>query len=246
MRTDFQQFYVPPSKVHNNTFTLEGDEFRHAAKVLRKQIGDEISAVDGEGLLYHGSIRELSKDRLVVDIVETVREAGEPAMKLVIALASLKGGHFDLVIEKGVEIGVAAFQPMITDRIIAKPESKTERWRKKALTAMKQSGRSRCPHIFEPAGFRAVIENHNYDQVLIAHEAVNPADSTDLAKLKNVSSVLLLVGPEGGFTDGELEFAVKNGAAPMSLGRRRLRAETAALVAATMVLSAAGELGARF
>jgi 16S rRNA (uracil1498-N3)-methyltransferase len=244
MRTDFQQFYVQPANVQNESFILDGDEFRHAAKVLRKQQGDKISAVDGQGVLYHGKIRELEKDRLVADIFDTAPGVGEPATKVIIALAALKGGHFDLVIEKGVEIGVSAFQAMITDRVIAKRDTKTDRWRKKALTAMKQCGRSRCPDIFPPTDFKSVFINHKADRVFIAHEDVNPESGSHFDFDSKTSSVLVLIGPEGGFTDAEFEYAQQNGAIPLSLGPRRLRAETAAIIAATKVLAAAGELGA--
>ncbi len=131
MRTDFQQFYVDPDHVQGKTFYLDGDEYRHAVKALRKQKGDAISAVDGRGRLYHGAIREGHKDRIIVDIAQTLREIGEAKLNLVVAQATLKGGHFDLVVEKGTEIGVGAFQPMLTDHVIARAEARTQRWQKR-------------------------------------------------------------------------------------------------------------------
>lgn len=242
--SDFQHFYVDPEHVQGNQYFLDGDEYRHAVKVMRKQTGDDISAVDGLGRLYHGTISEILRDRAVVQISRTVKNFGECRIKLVLAPAGLKRGHIDLVIEKGVEIGVAAFQPMITTRTISRPEKKSERWQKKAITAVKQCGRSKCPQIYPPRDFQTVIRDNNCEVALIAHEDVDADESFPLTDAAQALSVLLLIGPEGGFTDKEFEFALEAGVKPVSLGTRRLRAETAALVAATKVLAAAGELGA--
>jgi len=242
MRTDFQQFYVPPEQVGAETFFLSGDEHHHASRVLRKQVGDVISAVDGMGSLYEGRIHEMRRDQTVVEIMQMNKNVGEPKLRLVLAQAALKGGHFDLVIEKGVEIGVFAFQPMITDRVIARPE-KSDRWRKKAIGAMKQCGRSYCPDVYDPVDFSSLFENNESDLLLIAHEEINPEVNDALDRLDGAATVTVFIGPEGGFTDAEIRFALDQGAHPISLGPRRLRAETAAIVAATKVLSAAGEMG---
>lgn len=241
--SDFQHFYVAPENIQGNQYFLDGDEYRHAVKVMRKHAGDDISAVDGRGRLYHGKISEIFKDRAVVNITEIVQNFGECRLKLVLALAGLKGGHFDLVIEKGVEIGVAAFQPMITARTIARLEKKIERRQKKVIAAVKQCGRSKCPPIYPLRDFKSVIRTHQCEAALIAHEHVAPDDSFPLAHVDQASSIMILIGPEGGFTAEEFEFAFEAGVKPISLGVRRLRAETAALVAATKVLTAARELG---
>ncbi len=242
MRTDFQQFFVDPDHVQGDVFYLDGDEYRHAVKVLRKQEGDAISAVDGRGRLYHGAVREVHKDRIIVHIVETIRDIGEAKLNLIVAQAALKGAHFDLVVEKGTEIGVAAFQPMITDHVIVKADARTDRWRKKALTAMKQCGRSRCPRIYEPMDFESVVQQRRCDVAFIAHEDVD-LESVAIRLPDKSSSAIVFIGPEGGFTNSEYQFALKKGVTPLNLGPRRLRAETAALVAATKILAATGALG---
>lgn len=242
MRTDFQQFYVKPENVRSDHFVVDGDEFKHAVKVLRKQTGDSLAAVDGKGRLYSGTIRSIEKAQLTVSLGHSADNVGEPRLKVTLAQAVLKGSHFDWVIEKGTEIGVSAFQPLITKRSVVQPGSRLSRYQLKALAAMKQCGRSRCPIVYEAAAFAQVLEHLMVDYIFIAHEQIaSPAFHN--VDLRNASQVLVCIGPEGGFTEQEFDLALQSGAIPLHLGPRRLRSETAALVACTRILDDAGELG---
>lgn len=243
MRTDFQQFYVAPEHVRGDVFYLVDDEAKHAAKVLRKQVGDMLEAIDGCGFLYQGKIQQIEKNRIVVSIEKSLENVGEPRLKLTIAQAVPKGNHFDLVIEKGTEIGVSAFLPILTERSIIDPASRTERWQHKVQAAAKQCGRSRFPDVREPITFNELLESHEFDVLFIAHQPVeNEADDVR-KKVRESLHVAVLIGPEGGFTNNEVERACEAGCLPLYLGSRRLRSETAGLVAACKILSAAGELG---
>ncbi|MBN1465878.1 16S rRNA (uracil(1498)-N(3))-methyltransferase [candidate division KSB1 bacterium] len=239
---DFQQFYVEPDNISTHVFRLTGDECRHAIKVLRKKRGDALSAIDGCGRLLHGIIERIERDQVVVSIERIEENVGEPRIKLTIAQAIPKGHYFDLVVEKGTEIGVSAFQPITTARSIVEPTSRIERWQKKALAATKQCGRSRCPTVASPLPFDAFLQRDQCDLAFIAHEAAEQAGPSPLA-LQGLRAITLYIGPEGGFTATEIERAKEFRVVPIHLGSRRLRSETAALVAATKILHAAGELG---
>lgn len=235
MRTDFEQFYVSTEHVQRDIFFLVDDEYRHAVKVLRKRVGQTLAAIDGGGRLYEGVIQHIEKDRAIVSIESIQHNIGEANVHLTIMQAVPKGHHFDLVIEKGTEIGVAAFLPILTERSIVDPSSRLERWRHKARAATKQCGRSRCPEIKSPLKFQAALEAEKYDKIFIAHQA-QEQNPEDLYKLvRDCSRIAVFIGPEGGFTDSEFQQAAAVGAIPVNLGKRRLKSETAALVAACKI-----------
>jgi 16S rRNA (uracil1498-N3)-methyltransferase len=240
--TDFQHFFVDPVDVHDDFLSIVGDEFHHAVKVLRRKVGDMLTAVDGQGAVYTGIVERFEKNALVLRIIGREFGVGEPRLRLTVAQAVPKGGHFDLVVEKGTEIGVAVFQPMISERSIVDPESRTERWRHKVQTAMKQCGRSVCPEIRRTRPFAELLQEQLAEVAFIAHEDVNDEPSSSCERLRTAGSAVVFIGPEGGFSDGEFLAAVGSGVTPISLGPRRLRSETAALVAAVKILNFAGEL----
>ncbi len=243
MRSDFQQFYVKPENVRSDHFVLDGDEYKHATKVLRKHPGDSLSAVDGKGRLYSGVILNIEKNQLTVSLQDVADNVGEPRLKLTLAQAVPKGSSVDWVVEKGTEMGVSAFLPILSQRSIVQPDSRLTRYQLKALTAMKQCGRSRWPIVHEPVRFSELFKRAGYDYVFIAHEKAAPGYRLQTLEFQNESQVLVCIGPEGGFTDDEFDMAVNAGAMPLYLGPRRLRSETAALVACMQILSIAGELG---
>jgi 16S rRNA (uracil1498-N3)-methyltransferase len=240
--TDFQHFYVDPVNVHGDMLTIVGEEFHYAVKVLRKKVGEALVAVNGKGAAYSGIVERLEKNALVLRIISREFGVGEPRLRLTLAQAVPKGSHFDLVVEKGTEIGVSLFQPMISERSIIDPEARAERWRHKAMVAMKQCGRSACPEIRRTQPFADLLREQSAEVKFIAHEDVEDAPSAAWEHLRTAGSVIVFIGPEGGFSDREFQSAVECGAAPISLGPRRLRSETAALVAAMKILAFVGEL----
>ena len=241
-RAHFQQFYVNPENVYKNHFILNGEEFNHAVKVLRKNPGDSLSAVDGRGFLYEGKIQSIENKSLKVVIINKEENVGEPELFLTLAQAVPKGAGFDYVVEKGTEIGLSAIQPIITARSIVNPGNRIPRWKNKALTAMKQCGRSRCPDIYEPLDFETALKNFQRELLIIAHESYDNDPEDIILKIRHASGVTFFIGPEGGFTEQEFKLALDMGALPMNLGPRRLRSDTAGLVGSVKILSAAGEL----
>lgn len=237
-------FYAPPEKFTAAFVELTGDEHHHLSRVLHHKIGDRVTVVDGAGnAAVDGEI--IFSDRAVTRIkIHVIKhKLGEPAVHLTLAQAVPKGARFDWVVEKATEIGVSAFIPLISEHSEVNPGSgKTERWRRLALAAMKQSCRSIWPDVNEPTPFFELCQTiKNFDLAILAHPTENDI-LKDLASQVMPQKVLLMVGPEGGFTEEEIEFAQKSGCKLLSLGPRRLRSETAGLVAATKVLAAFGQL----
>lgn len=238
-------FYAPPAQIVNDQIELTGDEHIHCAKVLRKVAGDRLTIVDGEGRAFDGEIRAVEKQRTLIKILSRREAVGEPIARLTLAQAVPKSNRFDWLVEKGTEIGISEFIPLRCERseTIASA-SKCKRWQRLALAAMKQSCRSVLPAIESEKSFDEIcMAAAKYDFAMLAH----PDRTESLQKilipyrLRPIRG-LILIGPEGGFTEAELETACAGGIPFFSLGPRRLRAESAGLTAAIAVFSALGEL----
>lgn len=230
-------FFASPSLFENGVVRLPDDEARHAVRVLRHQPGDEIVVVDGAGGRYRVRLTETDKRSAVGEVVAIEREVGEPAYRLCIGLGTLKNANrFETFAEKAVELGVAEIVPLLTERT-ERMSLKPQRMQNILLAAMKQSGRSRVPTLTEPRPFMEMV-SETADLRVLCHESADPQASIPrvLSAAEDASHIIALVGPEGGFSGAEVVAAEDVGWTVASLGPRRLRAETAAIVAATAVM----------
>lgn len=224
--------------------TLPVDEVRHASKVLRKSAGDEIVAVDGVGGWYRIVLDHVDTRSAGGHIIERREGVGEPPYELTLAVAVLKNrSRFETFLEKSVELGVSIIVPLITART-EKERIREQRSENILTSALKQCGRSRLPEFKDPVtleDFLKIQSKRESPSVkLICHEragaefAVNDA----LRESHGIGRITALVGPEGGFTDDEVATASTAEYRLVSLGKRRLRTETAAIsVAAAVMLS---------
>lgn len=241
-------FYVRPQDVGEEFLFLQKEEIHYLVHVHRKKVGDRFLAVDGQGTAYECLLYEMRKDFLRAKIVKKHRRLGEPVCQLSLGFALPKKERFGWVIEKGTELGISKFIPILTKRSVVNEKSaKPDRWARIALAAMKQCGRSFLPSIEPIEYFEVLCENSSsYGLKLIAHEKTSSQNLTtifnNLSHLGIIESGILLIGPEGGFTNEEVEKALDLGFHAFRLGPRRLRAETAAIVAAALVLDKMGEL----
>jgi 16S rRNA (uracil1498-N3)-methyltransferase len=232
--------------------TLSADEARHARNVLRLQPGDEVYVFDGAGKEFRCTVREFVRDGAVLDVLEGV-EPGRPEspLDLTLAIALLKGEKFDLVVQKAAELGAARLVPIITARADvrirtdADAKRKVARWQRIALEAAKQCGRARLMGIAEPVEFKAVIDctAHPKDLRMMFAERNGKtlADATHDAQ-SGSQKVFSLIGPEGGWTDEEIELARECGWQIVTLGGRTLRAETAAIAIVALLQHRFGDL----
>ncbi len=232
-------FFAPPANFTGEFVTIVEDELHHLTRVLHHKVGDRITVVDGAGVAAVDSeILEINREFARVRILKKVRGYGEPYMRLTLAQAVPKGSRFDWVIEKATEIGVSEFIPLLCERgEVEAGEGKTERWRRLALAATKQSCRAFWPVVHAPLTFEALcMQSREYNLSLLAHEGSDEV-LLRLAETTPPRKVLIAIGPEGGFTEAELTHAKDSNFQFMSLGPRRLRSDTAGIVAVTKLLT---------
>jgi 16S rRNA (uracil1498-N3)-methyltransferase len=232
-------FVIPADDVFDSSLVIRGEELKHLSRVLRKKVGERIFVTDGNDRMYEAVIRAIHHDEAECEIVQARHGVNEPKVQVTLAVSLLKNpARFDFLVEKATELGVRTIVPMMCKRTIPHHE-KHERLQKIVVAAVKQSGRSYVPRLLMLTSFEAVISNaHSHDVSLIAHEATEQSHhiGTVLKHHPDIASALVVVGPEGGFTDEELALASGSGCVPISLGSRRLRAETAALIAVSTVV----------
>ena len=244
-------FYTSPEKIGKESLTIEGEEARHILSVLRHGSGDVIDVVDGRGTKYKVEIEEISRDFLEGKILSRTYRENEPDCRLTLAQAVCKQEKMDFLIEKATEIGVSSIIPILTERSLVRVsgtlrrKTKIDRWRRLAIAAMKQSLRTVLPEIDEIIEFEELlVRSKDFDLCLIAtldEESRNLGECTQLKQ--GLKKVLLIVGPEAGFTHDELSAAKSQGAVPVSLGPRRLRTETAGIIFSSLVLHRLDDLG---
>jgi 16S rRNA (uracil1498-N3)-methyltransferase len=225
-------FYTPPRLITAPEAIIEGDEFTHLTHVMRKKVGEEIMIVDGAGNAYRTQIADLSKRAARCTIRQHVLQLHEPATEATLAIGILKNpSRFDFLVEKATELGATHIVPLLTERTIPR-HAKTDRWQKIALAAMKQSERCVLPTIHPLTLLGDFLRTATAEQKFIAHEQANTPLDVDV----HAASVAVCIGPEGGFTEGEIAEASGNGFQTITLGVRRLRTETAGIVALSRMI----------
>lgn len=232
--------------------TLAADEAQHMRGVLRLKPGDEVFVFDGVGREYLCRIDSLRRDAALLSVLEEVEAASpESALDLTLALALLKGEKFDLAVQKATELGVMKIVPVTTKlsdirlRDERDAEKRTARWRRIALEAAKQSGRARLPDIEEPQPFDSLLEDVAEDgdqRALMFVERGGSSLAQSLYASTGPQSLTALVGPEGGWTEEEIQRAREHNWEIITLGGRILRAETAAIAITALLQHLYGDL----
>lgn len=219
------------SDINSSSFFLTKQESKHCIKVLRLKIGDQINIVDGKGGFYTAKIANENPNKCQVEITGKTENYKKAKTELSIAIAPTKNiARTEWFVEKATEIGIFQILPF-TSFHSERRNLKAERLEKIAISAMKQSQKAYLPKISELQTFEQIIKTQFEGQKFISYcKAQN--------HLKNIiqpkQHTLLLIGPEGGFSDQEIELAKINGFQTISLGENRLRTETAAVVATTI------------
>ncbi len=231
-----QLFYNDTISSETQNFIFDREESKHIIKVLRKQANDILFVTNGLGLLYKTKILLASDSKCTVEIVD-IQTKISPVYKIHLAVAPTKmNERFEWFLEKATEIGVSEITPIICDHSERKI-LKTERFEKLLITAMKQSNQYFLPKLNPAILFKDFVIKPIDSQKFIAH-----CDEMDKKSLKSVlkpnENVLILIGPEGDFSEKEIKFAIENNFKAISLGENRLRTETAAIVACHSIIFA--------
>jgi 16S rRNA (uracil1498-N3)-methyltransferase len=230
-------FYCLPEKISKSSLLIDGDEYAHLVHVMRKKEGDQIRVVDGAGTAYDVRLGVLKKHMAEATILKVFHNHNEPSTSVTLAVGILKNpSKFDFLVEKVTELGVKHIVPLSTQRTIPN-HAKVERWQKLALAAMKQCGRSYLPIVSKLMTLDELLSQRDrFDLHLIAHEQAEGAINVEKLLTKKPPSVLIVVGPEGGFDDDEVKRCRHAGFHQIYFGERRLRTETAAIVATSIVM----------
>jgi 16S rRNA (uracil1498-N3)-methyltransferase len=229
-----QLFYNPDIDTETKTFSFDKEESRHIIKVLRKNTGDILAITNGKEQLFWASIVEARDKKCTVDISKWEKQPKTWNYRLHIAIAPTKmNERIEWFLEKATEIGIDEITPVICDHSERK-HLKMERMEKVIISAMKQSLKYKLPSLNEPVKFRDFIQDQTWDLGLIAHcQEEDKKRISDLIAEKN--NIMILIGPEGDFSEAEIKMSKEKGLIPVSLGESRLRTETAAIVACNSI-----------
>lgn len=232
------RFFVKDEQITENSIYIIGEDVKHIKNVLRKQVGDILEICNQEtGKAYKAEISEINESRIENKIIQEILSK-EDKVKVDIYQGLPKADKMELIIQKSIELGVNAIIPVEMKRCVVKLDSKTEnkkieRWQKIAESAAKQSGRNIVPEIRHIIKIEDIVKlKDSYDSIIVCYE--NEKQNyikNELLKLKDKQEVriAIVIGPEGGLEEADVEYLKQNGAAIVTLGDRILRTETVAL-----------------
>ena len=249
-----QRFFVPTTWIQGDRVRLEGDLPRRLSRVLRLSPGDRVVLLDNSGSEYEVALASFTRDAVEAEVLAVREGTSESRIYLTLYQGVMKGEKFDWVLQKGTEMGVSAFVPLICRRSVpqergTRPAARYARWEKIVTEAAEQSGRSRLPKIEEPTAFRDACEGvagAGASSVIPWEQETDTGLRSALSQLHledHSPRVNIFIGPEGGFEEAEVDYARSCGVIPLSLGKRILRSESAGIAVVAAVLYEAGELG---
>lgn len=241
------KFFVKQEAVKDNQIKIYGQDVKHIKNVLRKQVNDKLTICNIDKQEdYLCKISEIQKEYIICDIIEKIENNSEPNIEVTILQGLPKFEKMELIIQKSIELGAYEITPVSMERCIVKIsskdiEKKLQRWNKIAEAAAKQSGRNRIPKVTSITNIKNICDNiEKYDILLVAYEKERDNKIKECLKeikqkykKSNISDkklkIAILIGPEGGISEDEIERLKKCGAISVSLGNRILRTETVAL-----------------
>jgi 16S rRNA (uracil1498-N3)-methyltransferase len=233
-----RRFFV--EEVHNHSAELVGEEARHLSHVLRVEAGQKYEISDNHDV-FLAEVETARKDRIVFRTLEKLAVC-EPAVRVTLFASLIKFDHFEMVLEKATELGVAEIVPVEATRsergLERAVEKRIARWRRIVLESSQQSRRARLPEVALPIDFSAALKSESGTRLILDEERTGGSILEAIAASGKTTTVALLIGPEGGWTETEREQAKAAGWTAVSLGPQILRAETAA-IAALAILNAA-------
>ncbi len=244
------RFFIDPKDINKEDITavIRGESVKHISRVLRMMVKDRLIISDGLGNSFMGEISEISREEVRVLLLERLDKKSEPELQVNLGQALVKGEKMDYIVQKCTELGVSTIVPFAAERSVVKvsekkARDKTTRWQKIARGAAEQSHRDRIPEVRAVTVLESILVEETDLLLFLWEQESNRGLKEVLREHVNINKITLLVGPEGGFTEEEVELAVSRGAVSVSLGPRILRTETAAAAAVTMIIYELGDLG---
>ncbi|MCH5155525.1 MAG: 16S rRNA (uracil(1498)-N(3))-methyltransferase [Clostridiales bacterium] len=232
------RFYLP--NINKNNPELVGEAHTHAAYALRIRVGDYITVFDGLGHDYSCRVKEIKKDKTLLELLDTSENVGETDISVTLFLSVIKQDRFELAVQKATELGVKKIVPVYSTFTQRNISLNYDRLNKIAISACEQCGRSRVPIIEQSLDFDELLDRAKNTYIIFPWEREmhgNIRSSIDKSK----TDISVFVGPEGGITEEEKNKLTEAGAKSVTLGARILRAETAAIAALSVILYEMGE-----
>lgn len=244
------RFFVAPQAIRDNRVLMRGAIVHQIREVLRMKPGDAFVLLDNSGWAYRAEIVTLDREALRGRVVDKWKLETEATARITLYQGLLKGQKFEWVLQKGTELGVAAFVPLLAARCVIGTlndvtRARMERWQKIIVEAAEQAGRAILPHLSAATLFAHACERAMQSDglALIPYEGEHAYGLREaLQNVPTSKEIHLFIGPEGGFTEEEIALARAHKIAPVSLGPRILRAETAGLAAVAVILYELGDL----
>lgn len=245
------KFFIDSQAINNNNITIIGDDVQHIKKVLRAKAGEELIICDGNGWDYKVVISSMNEKEILCNIVSKNLCETEPPIKVVLFQGVPKADKMELIIQKCVELGITEIIPVKTERTVVKfenkkdEEKKQQRWQKIATEAAKQCNRGRLPTVGLPVDFKTVLQmKKDFDLLLMPYENESKVKLKNTLKdSTNAKTFGIFIGPEGGFSEEEVEKCKNNEFVPITLGKRILRTETAGLAVLSILMYELGDVG---
>jgi 16S rRNA (uracil1498-N3)-methyltransferase len=233
------RFHAPTLDPDQPLASIAGDEARHLTKVMRLGPGSEVAVFDGRGREFRARVLSTAPGTVSVELLEPIQAAPEPAVRLTLVQAVLKGDRMDDVVRDATMMGVAEIVPVVSAHLAVKAEAlergkPAERWRRVALSSAKQCRRATLPVVHDPRPFRDWLSSDDQAARLLFIEPSTGAGGQSLREWLNrpaPRSAAVIVGPEGGWATEEIETAVQSGCVPVTLGGLTLRADAVPMVA---------------
>ncbi|HOM02458.1 MAG TPA: 16S rRNA (uracil(1498)-N(3))-methyltransferase [Acetivibrio sp.] len=244
------RFFVRKSDVSGDSINISGEDFNHIKKVLRLGNGDRITVCDGEGTDYLVEIMKFEDASVKTRIIESMENFTEPPVKITLFQGLPKSDKMDYIIQKAVELGIYEIVPVITERTVVKTDKKSgdkkcERWNRISMEAAKQCNRGIIPKVGFPISFKEALNAAKGSSFsLIPYEKETGIKLKEvLSKKSSAEKVSVFIGPEGGFSQTEIETAISCGIQPVTLGPRILRTETAGIAVLSILMYELGDVG---
>lgn len=238
------RIYQPGSYQCGDLFALSPEASQHVAVVLRMQVGEQLTLFCGDNREFAATIEVVKKKQVMV-VIDAVTEINkESPLTIHLAQAISKGERMELVMQKAVELGVSSITPIISERCVVKLDQermskKLHQWQAIVIAACEQSGRNTVPMVHQPLTLERYVHEESAQLKLMLHPGGNKNWRDYTFAQQNVA---LLIGPEGGLSDVEVQRAGAQGFQPLSLGPRILRTETAAITVLSVLQAVAGDL----
>ena len=243
------RFYVPQPRIEKGMLKVEGEEVKHIRKVLRLKEGDEITVFDGLGREFEGTIVEEGLSSVVIRVNSVYSSKRDSPLEVTLAQSLLKGEKMDYLIQKATELGVKEIIPFLSSRSVPLLEKsrrlkRHHRWERIAIEASKQCGRGVVPRIEFLQDYSEMLPKASPNALrLILWEREGIKLKEILERSKEKKKIFFVIGPEGGFSQGEVDEAKEAGFIAVTLGRRILRAETASLCLLSILQYEQGDMG---